>query len=263
MVPQYRIHVLLTAKMQVNCGLLSIGGDIHQKRVTPINIFYIEGGPRKIVMDTGIPRVDDRWGLEGGGEQGVRDALARVGITPEEVDILVLSHLHHDHAGNFHLFRNARVFVQRSEYDFAQNPIPTMRFYYDPAERIRELEKMDLVIVDGDVPIAEGVRAIHLPGHTPGNQGLVVNTKKGDAVLTGDQIYMLYNLCPHVDHIIDAAGERIPVPCRPDLPFMPMAVHTDLVAWFDSMYKVVANASSRSLIIPTHEATHVGRVFGE
>jgi N-acyl homoserine lactone hydrolase len=49
---------------------------------------------------------------------------------------------------------------------------------------------------------------------------------------------------------------------RPDVPFLPPAIFVNLVDWYDSMWKVVARASSRDLIIPGHDPSIVGKVFG-
>jgi glyoxylase-like metal-dependent hydrolase (beta-lactamase superfamily II) len=51
-------------------------------------------------------------------------ALESVGITPEDVDLVIQTHLHNDHCENTYKCKNARVIVQRAEYEFARNPHP-------------------------------------------------------------------------------------------------------------------------------------------
>jgi N-acyl homoserine lactone hydrolase len=213
------------------------------------------------VMDAGIAIRGARQNVTGGGEEGIRKALALVGTAPEEIDILVLSHLHYDHCGEAYLFRNARVIVQKREWETAFNPVPVLRYMYDQSCFV-QLENMELVLVDGDQPIADGVRTLLLPGHTMGNQGLAVSTAKGTAVLTGDQLYSYYNLNPKISEITDSTGRKVAVQARPDLPFIPPGLHANLTDWFDSMWKVISIASSRDLIIPNHEPSLEGKVVG-
>ena len=63
-------------------------------------VFYLEGGPQKILVDTGV------------GSEGVIRALAGIGLKPEDIDIVILTHLHFDHADNVAYFI-ARFILQR------------------------------------------------------------------------------------------------------------------------------------------------------
>jgi len=263
---KYRIHVLKVADFTVPFTMLSLAGDLNSAITGPVYIWYIEGGEKKILMDAGVAAPDSDgtahgFPVSGGGEEAVRKALASVGTTPEEIDILVLSHLHIDHCSEVTLFKNARIIVQKREWETAFNPIPTMRAIYD-SSLFAPLERMDLVLVDGDYPVADGVQALLVPGHTQGNQGLAVDTAKGKVVLAGDACYVNLNLDPTVTEVVDYTGKRFVFPARPDLPFRPQPAHVNLTEWFDSMWKLVAAASSRDLVFPGHELSLVGKVIG-
>lgn len=114
-------------------------------------------------------------------------ALAERGLTPEDIDILFLSHLHFDHVLNFDLFTNARILVSESEWDYAENPHEKDIFipgFIRPA-----LEIADLMVFSGAPEIARGVQTMHTPGHTPGHYSLVITTaEKETVVIAGDAI---------------------------------------------------------------------------
>ncbi len=263
---EYKIHVLKVADFSVPLTMLSLVGDLNSLITGPVFIWYIEGGGKKILMDAGVAAPDSQglthgFPVSGGGEEGIRNALASVGTTPEEIDILVLSHLHIDHCSEATLFKNSRILVQKREWETAFNPIPTMRAIYD-ASMFSPLEQMDLAIIDGDYDIADGVRALLAPGHTQGNMGLAVSTAIGTVVLAGDAAYTNYNLDPLLTEMVDNTGKRFEFPPRPDLPFRPQPAHVNLTEWFDSMWKLVAAASSRSLVFAGHEITLEGKVIG-
>jgi glyoxylase-like metal-dependent hydrolase (beta-lactamase superfamily II) len=263
---QYKIHVLKVADFTVPLTMISLVGDLNSTITGPVFIWYIEGDGKKILMDAGVAAPDAHglthgFPVVGGGEEGVRKALASVGTTPEEIDILVLSHLHIDHCSEVALFENSRIFVQKREWETAFNPIPTMRAIYD-SSLFAPLERLDLAIIDGDHAIADGVTALLAPGHTQGNMGLAISTAMGTVVLAGDACYSNYNLDPLLTEVVDFTGKRFEFPPRPDLPFRPQPAHVNLTEWFDSMWKLVAAASSRSLVFPGHEVTLVGRVIG-
>ncbi|MEW6443261.1 MAG: N-acyl homoserine lactonase family protein [bacterium] len=262
----YRIHVLKVGELTVPLTMLSLAGDLNSMVTGPVFIWYIEGGDKKILMDAGVARPDAKglvhgFPVSGGGEEGVCSALASVGSAPEEIDILVLSHLHIDHCSEVRLFKNARILVQKREWQTAFNPIPTMRAIYDSSYFL-PLERMDLALIDGDCDVADGVRALLAPGHTQGNQGLAISTAKGTVVLAGDACYSNLNLDSTLTEFEDMKGKRFQFPARPDLPFRPQPAHVDLTEWFDSMWKLVAAASSRALVFPGHEVSLVGKVIG-
>ncbi len=263
---RYKIHPLEVARITAPVGVLGMGGDMQTFMVAPVLIFYIEGEGKRIVMDAGVETPDGQgivhgFPCSGGGEEGILKALRSVGTRPEDIDYLVLSHLHFDHCAQASLFENARVIVQKKEWETAFNPVPPARVFFE-SSLFSHLERMDLVLVEGAYRVTEGVGTLFLPGHTQGLQGLAVETAAGTAVLTGDQCYAYYNLEPTRTEVTDLAGTTVPLAPRPDLPFLPPAIFVNLTEWYDSMWKVVARASSRDLIIPGHDPSLVGKVFG-
>lgn len=125
--------------------------------------------------------------------------LDALGLEPNDVDVVVLSHLHFDHAGGAELFANSELVVQKDEYATALYPPPFFEgFYYRknfdlPGYRWRHL--------DGDAELAPGVTVLRTDGHTPGHQSLLVELPStGPVILAADSCYWQ----EHVD------AERVP-----------------------------------------------------
>ena len=122
--------------------------------------------------------------------------LKSIGIRPDEVDVVLTTHLHWDHAGGFTsrrddgsyevTFPRAKHFIQKAEWDFAQAPDPRSRAGYY-SEDFEPVESAGLVeLVEGDVEILPGVELRRTGGHTPGHQLLIFRSGEVAAVLTGD-----------------------------------------------------------------------------
>ena len=140
-------------------------------------VSLLEVGTRRIVIDTG-PASRRGWVLK---------AMESRGLELDDIDTLVLTHLHWDldawiwlFCQNADLFRNARVLVHPKELDYAKNPnradVNSASYFADM------LSKLNVnPVSDGDA-IADGVRVIDTPGHTKGHISLVV-TVGGEDVL--------------------------------------------------------------------------------
>src|SRR3989304_3724796 len=95
---------------------------------------------------------------------------ARVGLEPDDVDLVVLSHLHYDHAGGAQLFPKSELVVQKDEYAYAHYPASFFEsFYY---RQNFDLPGYRWRLLDGDTELAPGVSALRSDGHTPGHQSL-------------------------------------------------------------------------------------------
>jgi glyoxylase-like metal-dependent hydrolase (beta-lactamase superfamily II) len=149
-----------------------------RNRVTlSMNCLLIRAGGKRILVETGAgdkmsSKVRDIFGLDG---PFLADGLSGYGVRPEDLDIVVNTHLHFDHCGGntriemdkvVPAFPNARYIVQRGEYDHAMTPNERDRATYLAENFAPLLEAGKLSLLEGDQTIAPGVELIRVPGHT-------------------------------------------------------------------------------------------------
>ncbi len=131
-------------------------------------------GQRTIVVDAGIY----------GRRTWIRERLRALGVHPEQVSGLVLTHLHWDHIQNFDLFPNATIYVHPAELDYARQRADWATVTYaEAAFAGRRVEHVE----DGD-ELEPGARILATPGHTGGSMSLVVDTPEGTVGLIGDAL---------------------------------------------------------------------------
>jgi len=157
---------------------------------------------RVIICETGIgSKLSEKRALQVAlrEPEGMLHALRRLGIRPEEVDAVVTTHLHWDHAGGLTrrdeygelelTFKNARHFIQRSEWDFALQPDVRSKPSYITDDFTPLADGNDLVeFLDGDAEVLPGVQIRHVGGHTPGSQVLILRSGELACAVTGDLV---------------------------------------------------------------------------
>ena len=154
-----------------------------------------------ILVDTGIGRKEKGKFAEIfaiGGETDVVSSLARFGLTPEDVDTVVCTHLHFDHAGGgtrvdeagriVPTFPRARYLVQRTELEDAEHPTLRSRASYLPDHWVPLREAKVMEIVDGELEVAPGVRTVVMRGHIRAQMGIVVESGTTPAFYACDMI---------------------------------------------------------------------------
>lgn len=229
----YHIHPLVVGINETDQGIMTYLKGYGKRIYLPIYVFYLEGGPERILVDTGMeqfmvpPGAEEELGLE---ILEFEDALAKFGLKPEDIDIIIHTHLHNDHCENDYKCTNARVYVQKREYEFFKNPHPVDHRYFPDL-----LDENEVVTVDGDAEIVPGIRVVLTPGHTVGGQSVVVDTPKGKAVITG--------FCCN-DQNFPSTG-----------PVVPPGVHLNLLEAYESAQRV---RELGDILIPLHDLS-VGR----
>jgi N-acyl homoserine lactone hydrolase len=230
--------------------------------------FLLVNGKQKIVVDNGISSkfiVDGKaWaGLPAeGGEAHLRKALSNHGVTPEQVETVLYTHLHNDHAGNCGVFKDATHIFQKEEWLNLLDPLPVqnVRKDYDQAI-IPELNSLKCLKINGDVKIEDGITLYKTPGHTRGSQSVAVNTAKGTIVLVGDMLTSYISAFPKTQKITGLDGTIYTVPPAPDVfgNAIPSNVTYDFYSFYESVSKVQAIASRNEpgYIIPGHETSLV------
>jgi glyoxylase-like metal-dependent hydrolase (beta-lactamase superfamily II) len=162
------------------------------------NCVLVQTERQKILIDTGYgPKLQDKERAILGADPGnpIVTSLAAQGVTPEEINVVILSHLHFDHAGGgvaldgdrlVTTFPNAEYVVQRLEWEVATAGYAELRAAY-PQENIVPLEVSgQLRLVDGDVDIVPGIHARITGGHTDGQMALFIYSGGQTAVYLAD-----------------------------------------------------------------------------
>jgi glyoxylase-like metal-dependent hydrolase (beta-lactamase superfamily II) len=166
----------------------------------PIIAFLIKGGREKIIVDTGVgdPQWSEKYHYPGMIEyRDAATALKSVGLHPDDIDIVICTHLHWDHCFNNDQFRKARILVQRDEMRYAIAPLAIHGLFYESQvvgmrpSWLRALERTEAV--DGDMEVSPGIEIVKIPSHTPGFQGVNVRTVKGNYFIASD-------FCPLFDN---------------------------------------------------------------
>jgi len=177
-------------------------GQVGDALMTPVPIWFIKGAKEKILVDTSIESAEKTIALENQyalvkPEWEIKNALANIGVKPEDIDIVINTHLHDDHFANNELFTKAKFIIQKEEIPLALAPPPWAVWYFKELSR-HLLQVLDRVeVVDGDKKVTDGVEVWKLGGHTPGSQAVVVETNMGKVALAGDVMYTYYNLEKH------------------------------------------------------------------
>jgi N-acyl homoserine lactone hydrolase len=135
--------------------------------------------------------------------------LAKIGVTPDDIDYVVLSHLMSEHAGWLPSFagKKAKIVVQSKEYEYAArigNPPrpgqPALEQFHSWMYSREHFEApgLDYMLIDGDHDlVGDDVRILGLPGHTPGYQAVLLRLPKaGTIVLSGCEIMQMYYSVP-------------------------------------------------------------------
>jgi glyoxylase-like metal-dependent hydrolase (beta-lactamase superfamily II) len=178
--------------------------DEHNRIDLDLRCLLVDHGERRMLVDTGM---GDRWTekqlgiycLERRPNQLVAE-LAEAGVTRESITDVILTHLHFDHCGGtlrevegqlVPVFPNARHWVQKRHWDWADGPSERDRASFRPEDFRALAEHGQLQLVDGPTEIISGVRVTPISGHTPGQQMIEFDTGSGVVVFVGDLLPFL------------------------------------------------------------------------
>ena len=220
-----------------------------ENRITlALNCFLIRTPETTLLLDTGVgPHVDRRYvdfySFER--DPGLFGALADLCLGPADIDIVVNSHLHFDHCGGNTLrtaegrwvpaFPKARYVVQRGEWEQALHPVERDKPSYLPA-RLKPLgESKTLSLLDGDAPVAPGVEAVVVPGHTAFHQSV--------KIVSGGRTFFYL-------------GDTVPTAAHIDLPYI-MSYDLYPVDTFNNKKALLALAAEEGWVVAfSHDLSH-------
>lgn len=216
-----RIHALEAGRQWLDGGAMFgvVPRPLWAKRIAPdernriplaLRCLLIEAPQALVLVDTGVGNKENDkfksiYGIDNDGDPTrLEDAIRAAGFQPDDIDIVVSTHLHFDHAGGntrrrsvgdiVPSFPDAEYVVQEGEFRFAHRANERVRASYLP-DNYEPIEEAGLWrFVDGEAEITEGVRVIPTPGHTPFHQSVLIE----DAGETG---CFLADVCPTTAHL--------------------------------------------------------------
>ncbi|MDB5592231.1 N-acyl homoserine lactonase family protein [Enterovirga sp.] len=214
-----------------------LGGDPHDGPM-PLDYFVwaIRGNGRTIVVDTGF---DTAMGEKRGRAflRSPGEGLRCIGIDPDRVEDVVVSHMHYDHCGNHGLFPRARYHLQDGEMAYATGRCmchPALRAPFEAEDvlaMVRKVFEGRVTFHDGDRDLAPGISLHRVGGHSKGLQVVRVWTRRGWTVIASDASHFYANM-------------------EEGRPFHLLHSLEDTLEGYRKLYGL---ASERSAVIPGHD----------
>jgi N-acyl homoserine lactone hydrolase len=196
----WKIKAIRLGEFTVDKSLETLNKDIGVQMKIPVLAVAVYGEMGKVIVDTGVSNAEwvnrDVAPFSQGEDERMTAALeAGLGWKPSEVDIVVNTHLHHDHCGNNMLFRNARFIVQRKEWEYAFAPMDIHEGIYRQEYFGKEaVNYFSWEFVEGEKELMPGIRVFATPGHSKGHQSVLVNTPEGALCIAGDACNLVENV---------------------------------------------------------------------
>jgi N-acyl homoserine lactone hydrolase len=189
--PTWKIHPIVLGTKVFDQSMMTYQHAYGHPYTIPIYAWYLEAqglenAPR-VLVDTGEMspvRSEEREKAIHGKIYTFEDGLARFGLTPEDIDVVIHTHLHNDHCENDFKCVNARFYAHARELERIHDPHPLdYRYNEEFIEDIQEAGK--IITVNEDQEILPGISVVHTPAHTDGGLTVLVHTEAGLAAITG------------------------------------------------------------------------------
>lgn len=219
---RWRIHAIQAGGQKLDGGAMFgvVPKPLWEKRIPADERNRIQLGMRclliehdigLVLIDTGAgnkedPKFYDIYGVENAGSPGptqLEDGIRAAGFRPEDVTLVINSHLHFDHAGGNTIkdasgtrpaLPKARYAMQRGEYEYATHVNERTAASYFRHNFVPLVEAGLVDFLEGEGEVVPGIRAIPTPGHTPHHQGLLIESQ-------GEKAFYIADLAPTVAHL--------------------------------------------------------------
>jgi len=235
----YRIHPIVMGTKIFDKSMMTYQYGTGERYTIPIYSWYIEGGDKKILVDTGEMspiQSDDRERAIGGQIYTFEQGLDRWKLKPEDIDVIIHTHLHNDHCENDYKCVNAEIYVHENELKRIHDPHALdYRYLEDYIEDVEE--NGQIKAIQRDQELLPGISVIHTPAHTDGGLTVAINTDAGRACITGFCVIM-ENFNPPKE--IRAMEMEV----------IPPGTHVNVYESYDLMLKIKEMAD---ILIPLHE----------
>ena len=183
-----------------------VTADEKNRITTGLNSLLVRTGEKTILIETGIgDKLNEKQTKIHGNNPQLLDNLRTAGVAPEDIDIVINSHLHFDHCGWNTLrkgneivptFPNAKYYAQAGEYEHGLLQLERDRVSYLDENYGPLIRSGQMTLLRGDAEIVPGVRARIYPGHTANMQAILIESQGETACFTGDLVPTTAHLDP-------------------------------------------------------------------
>jgi glyoxylase-like metal-dependent hydrolase (beta-lactamase superfamily II) len=221
-----------------------------------LRCLLVETPDRLVLIETGLGNKEDDkfrgiYGVENASSEGrpdqLHDAIAAAGFSAGDVEVVVNTHLHFDHAGGNTFrdadgqvrlaFPNARYFVQRGEWEWAHRVNERTQASYLPDNFRPVMEAGRLELIEGEVEIVPGVSVLRTPGHCPHHQSVLVRSAGQAACFLADVMPTFAHLpLPwimgyDVEPLVTLETKRSLIPRALEEDWLLVSTHDPVVPW--------------------------------
>jgi glyoxylase-like metal-dependent hydrolase (beta-lactamase superfamily II) len=236
--PDYEVYAVRYATLPAFrvSGLIA-GADTSRRLDIAMMVWLLKGpNGRNVVVDAGFYRDDFVTQWKPTNFLKPSDAVAKLGVRPEGVTDVIISHVHWDHLDGVDLFPKARIWIQREEFDHHTDSAGTVKARAIDAG---DAKKLAAIARDGRVMLVDGDAKEIIPGitvytggkHTFASQFATVHIAEGMVVVASDNMYLYENLARHV----------------------PIAQTLDSASNLQTQTRMTRLASEQRLIVPGHD----------
>jgi len=215
---------------------LVAGADTSRRSDLAMTVWLLKGpGDRRVLVDAGFYRDEFIQDAKPTDFHRSSEVLESLGVAAGSITDVIISHVHWDHLNGASLFPNARVWIQRAEFEYYVGPkgqalhADITRVDAAMLAKMRAAGRLELV--DGDKEIIPGIRVYTGGRHTYASQYAAVNTRAGNVVIASDNVYLYENMDRHV-----AIGTTF-----------------DAAANLRAQDRMMGLAGTRRLVIPGHD----------
>ena len=235
----YKIHPIVMGTKIFDKSMMTYQYGNGETYTIPIYSWYIEGGDKKILVDSGEMspiQSEEREKSVGGKIYTFEEGLDLWNLKAENIDVVIHTHLHNDHCENDFKCVNAKIYAHENELKNIHDPHPLdYRYLEDFIEDVEENGQISKI--HEDTEILPGIRVHHTPVHTNGGLSVEINTAGGKALITGFCVIM-ENFNPPIE--ITAMEMEV----------IPPGTHVNVYESYDIMLKIKDMAD---ILLPLHE----------
>lgn len=235
--PTYDVYAVRYASIPFRVAALIAGADTSRRLDIAMMVWLLKGSDgRNVLVDAGFHRDDfvSRWKPKD--FLPPSEAVARAGVTADKITDVIITHIHWDHLDGIDLFPNARVWIQREEFEHHLDSAGTVKDRAIDAGDAKILAALArqgrVMLVNGDnQEIIPGIRVYTGGKHTYQSQFATAQTSSGTVVLASDNMYLYENLAAH----------------------RPIAQTLDSLSNLRAQQRMTTLASDPRLIVPGHD----------